>query len=156
MSQERSSVRNDPAVQTDALETASRVIPNMNSMSGSSAGGLHPLHTSRIAEQSAVARADGHSEEGKSELDGYDDDDGDFVAVDHEDLDEYSWSFYHPAQSHGGRSMIDRMHPFVQLLSASNVDDCLKVEESFPENERSSREKVREIEGASKSDCWDS
>lgn len=142
MSQDSASTPSESSEQTNALETASRVIPNMSSTSGTSEGGFHPLHTSRIAEQSAIARADGHSEEEKNELDGYDDD-GDFVAVDHEDLDDYSWSFYRPPQPQSGRSMIDQLHPFVQLLSASNVDDCLKVEESFPENERCSREKVR-------------
>lgn len=142
MSQDSASTPSESSEQTNALETASRVISNINSTSGSSEGGFHPLQTSRIAEQSAVARADGHSEDEKNGLDGYDDDDGDFVAVDHEDLDDYSWSFYRPPQPQSGRSMIDQLHPFVQLLSASNVDDCLKVEESFPENERCSREKV--------------
>ena len=143
MSQDSASTPSESSEQTNALETAAHVIPNMSSTSGSSQGGFLPLHTSRIAEQSAIARADEHSEEGKNELDGYDDDDGDFVAVDHEDLDDYSWSFYRPPQPQSGRSMIDQLHPFVQLLSASNVEDCLKVEESFPENERCSKEKVR-------------
>lgn len=142
MSQDSASTPNESSEQSNALETASRVISNISTTSGSSEGGFHPLDTTTIAEQSAIARADGHLEDEKNGLDGYDDDDGDFVAVDHEDLDDYSWSFYRPPQPQSGRSMIDQLHPFVQLLSASNVDDCLKVEESFPENERCSREKV--------------
>ena len=41
------------------------------------------------------------------------------------------------------RTKLDELHPFVQLLSTSNVEDCLNVENAFPEQERCSRDKVR-------------
>jgi hypothetical protein len=65
-------------------------------------------------------------------------------------------SFYRPGLAGllGGRMMqrsqhtagkFDHLHPFTQLLSVSNVDDCVNLEnEVFPESERCSREKVFE------------
>ena len=48
----------------------------------------------------------------------------------------------------GGRNppgKFDHLHPFTQVLSISNVEDCVQLEsEAFPENERCSREKVWE------------
>ncbi|KKY24108.1 putative gnat family [Phaeomoniella chlamydospora] len=60
--------------------------------------------------------------------------------------------FEHLLRSHGllgprGRAQQmemprDALHPFVQVLSSANVDDCVQVENaSFPEEERASREK---------------
>jgi hypothetical protein len=71
------------------------------------------------------------------------DDDDEFVAVDHEDLEDYSWTYQSPQPRPYVPSPLERLHPFVQLLSLANVDDCLRVVESFPEDERCSREKVR-------------
>ena len=37
----------------------------------------------------------------------------------------------------------DNLHPYVQTLSMSNLEDCVALEKAvFPENERCSREKV--------------
>lgn len=37
----------------------------------------------------------------------------------------------------------DELHPYTSILTLSDVDDCVKLEEAaFPENERCSREKV--------------
>ena len=37
----------------------------------------------------------------------------------------------------------DNLHPYVQTLSISNLEDCVALEKAvFPENERCSREKV--------------
>jgi hypothetical protein len=70
--------------------------------------------------------------------------------------DEEENSFYRPGLAGllGGRMMqrsqhtagkFDHLHPFTQLLSVSNVDDCVSLEnEVFPESERCSREKVFE------------
>ena len=47
---------------------------------------------------------------------------------------------------HNGRAkekQINDLHPYVQTLSRSNVEDCLALENAvFPENERCSRDKV--------------
>ncbi|EEH07402.1 acetyltransferase [Histoplasma capsulatum G186AR] len=40
------------------------------------------------------------------------------------------------------RTELDQLHPFIQLLSLSNLEDCLAVEAAFPENERCSLEKL--------------
>lgn len=71
------------------------------------------------------------------------------------DSEEEQHSFYRPGLAGllGGRMMqrssrsapgkFDHLHPFTQVLSVSNVDDCVELEaEAFPENERCSREKV--------------
>ncbi|KAL3469225.1 hypothetical protein BJX99DRAFT_80773 [Aspergillus californicus] len=65
--------------------------------------------------------------------------DEDYVAVDHDDLNEYPYWFRRPPMHH--RSKLDDLHPFVQVLTQANVDDCVAVEGSFPEQERCSREK---------------
>ncbi|KAJ6172077.1 hypothetical protein N7470_001144 [Penicillium chermesinum] len=65
--------------------------------------------------------------------------DEDYVSVDQEDANDFPYWFRRPPTHH--RSKLDELHPFVQLLSTSNVDDCCKVEQAFPENERCSREK---------------
>ncbi len=47
---------------------------------------------------------------------------------------------------HNGRAIEieeDNLHPYVQTLSISNLEDCVALENAvFPENERCSREKV--------------
>jgi hypothetical protein len=65
----------------------------------------------------------------------------DYVAVDHEDASDFSYLFRRPHAR--PRTQLDELHPFVQVLTQSNVDDCVSVEESFPEHERCTREKVR-------------
>lgn len=66
--------------------------------------------------------------------------DEDYVAVDHDDLNEYPYWFRRPPVHQP--SKLDDLHPFVQVLTESNVDDCVAVEEAFPEQERCSRDKV--------------
>ncbi|KAI9372180.1 hypothetical protein BJX61DRAFT_534161 [Aspergillus egyptiacus] len=65
--------------------------------------------------------------------------DEEYVAVDHDDLNEYPLWFRRPPVHQ--RSKLDDLHPFVQILTQSNVDDCVSVEAAFPEPERCSREK---------------
>lgn len=81
--------------------------------------------------------------------------DADEIDDDDEEKEEAENSFYRPglASLFGGRIMqrnrstprkFDHLHPFTQVLSVSNVDDCLKLEnEAFPASERCTREKVR-------------
>ncbi|KAL2360727.1 hypothetical protein RJZ56_006407 [Blastomyces dermatitidis] len=103
---------------------------------------------SRIAQRSAIAQADllmAHELEAMgNEVHADDDDDDDeedeFVEVEHDDVADYSWYFRRPPPTK--RTELDQLHPFVQLLSLSNVEDCLAVEAAFPENERCSPEKV--------------
>lgn len=64
----------------------------------------------------------------------------DYVAVDHDDAPDFSSLFRRPQPR--PRTQLDELHPFVQVLSLSNVDDCVRVEEAFPEQERCTREKV--------------
>ncbi|KAL4875309.1 hypothetical protein BJY04DRAFT_166557 [Aspergillus karnatakaensis] len=65
--------------------------------------------------------------------------DEDYVAVDHDDLNEYPYWLRRPPVHQA--SKLDELHPFVQVLTESNVEDCVAVEEAFPEPERCSREK---------------
>jgi hypothetical protein len=67
--------------------------------------------------------------------------DDDYVSVDQDEGQDYPYWFRRP-HTHN-RTKLDELHPFVQLLSASNVDDCVKVENAFPEQERCSYDKVR-------------
>lgn len=66
--------------------------------------------------------------------------DEDYVAVDPDEISDFSYWLRRPPVHH--RTKLDDLHPFVQILTVSNVDDCVKVESAFPENERCSREKV--------------
>ena len=134
----------DPPV--NPLPTAIRIIPSMDSEPEHSEqqAAAHLAEASRISGESVITHADGLSgqtrENANSSLPSEGDEE-DFVAVDHEDLEDYTWSFQ--PQPRPSRSRLDQLHPFVQLLSLANVDDCVKVEEAFPENERCTREKVR-------------
>lgn len=65
--------------------------------------------------------------------------DEDYVAVDQEDANDYPYWFRRPPVHQ--RTKLDELHPFVQLLSVSNVEDCVAVENAFPEAERCSRDK---------------
>lgn len=62
-----------------------------------------------------------------------------YVAVDHDDTSDFSYWFRRPPVHQ--RTQLDELHPFVQVLSVSNVDDCVQVENALPEPERCSREK---------------
>lgn len=96
--------------------------------------------------------------QGEQKLDGEE-----FNMISHEDAEdieddeeegETDSPFHRPglAGLFGGRIMqrsrntpreYDHLHPFSQVLSISNVDDCVKLEnEVFPVSERCSREKV--------------
>ncbi|EEQ29409.1 acetyltransferase [Microsporum canis CBS 113480] len=59
----------------------------------------------------------------------------DFVAVDHSDASDYPW--YMRSRAPARKSELDKLHPYVQLLSVSDVEGCEKVELAFPEPERS-------------------
>ncbi|KAL5361068.1 hypothetical protein BJX96DRAFT_151353 [Aspergillus floccosus] len=63
----------------------------------------------------------------------------DYVAVDHEDVNEFPYWFRRPPVHQ--RTKLDELHPFVQVLTVSNVDDCVNVESAFPEQERCTRDK---------------
>ncbi|KAI5291454.1 hypothetical protein KEM54_004546 [Ascosphaera aggregata] len=72
------------------------------------------------------------------------DDDDDDTAVDRDELPNYAW--YLPGNQMTNTrqpSALDSLHPFVQLLSLADLDDCVQVEEAFPPHERCSREKMR-------------
>ncbi|OJD14787.1 hypothetical protein AJ78_04909 [Emergomyces pasteurianus Ep9510] len=103
---------------------------------------------SRISQRSALGQADlVMSHELNLEGNDVDDDEEEdeeedgFVEVEHDDVPDYSWYFRRPPPTK--RTELDELHPFVQLLSLSNVEDCLAVEAVFPENERCSLEKIR-------------
>jgi hypothetical protein len=127
-----------------AMETTGVTEPsNFSEVSASTSGDL-----SRIASRASIAVADGVPlEEAEDDDDDDDEDeeaDEEYIAVDHDDINDFSYYFRIgpvPRQ----RTELDDLHPFVQVLTTSNVDDCIKVEEDFPEHERCSREKVRYI-----------
>lgn len=94
---------------------------------------------SRIMSRAGIALANGFP------LDDDDDDDDeevdeDYVAVDQDDANDFPYWFRRPPTH--TRTKLDELHPFVQLLSTSNVEDCVKVEAAFPEAERCSHDKV--------------
>ncbi|KAF7508822.1 hypothetical protein GJ744_008699 [Endocarpon pusillum] len=101
------------------------------------------------------SRPEADTNPGEQKLDGED-----FNVINHEDVediddeeDETEPASYHSGLAGllGGRMMqrgrktpgeFDHLHPFTQVLSISNVDDCVKLEaEAFPANERCSKEK---------------
>jgi hypothetical protein len=97
---------------------------------------------SRLSARGDYAMANGFP---MDEVDDDDDDeeeevDEDYVAVDHDDVNELPYWFRRPPVHQ--RTKLDELHPFVQVLTVSNVDDCVKVETAFPEQERCSQEKV--------------
>ncbi|GAB1204826.1 hypothetical protein APSETT445_003489 [Aspergillus pseudonomiae] len=67
--------------------------------------------------------------------------DEDYVAVDHDDINEFPYWFRRPPVHQ--RTKLDELHPFVQVLTVSNVEDCVNVESAFPEQERCTREKPK-------------
>jgi hypothetical protein len=92
---------------------------------------------SRIARHAQIADAEGFPHESRV---GVDDGVDDFIEVDYEDVSEYSLLFHRRPDPQ--QALLDELHPFVQLLSLSNVNDCVNVEATFPESERGTREKV--------------
>lgn len=108
-------------------------------------------------EENTRENTEDSSNQGEQRLDGED-----FNVINHEDVEdvddedeeEEEHSFYRPGLAGflGGRMMqrnrnsprrFDNLHPFTQVLSISNVDDCVNLEnEVFPESERCSRDKV--------------
>ncbi|KAK2735788.1 hypothetical protein FQN57_001126 [Myotisia sp. PD_48] len=77
-------------------------------------------------------------ETGTSENEGvFDVDDDDFVPVGQKD---FPW--YLRSRAPARQTELHKLHPFVQLLSVSDIDSCEKVEAAFPEHERSTREKT--------------
>lgn len=95
---------------------------------------------SRLSGRADVAIANGLSMD-EVEDDEEEEADEDYVAVDHDDINEFPYWFRRPPVHH--RTKLDELHPFVQVLTVSNVDDCVEVEQAFPEQERCSRDKVR-------------
>lgn len=106
--------------------------------------------------QEENSKPNAETSQGEPKLDGED-----FNVITHEDVEdvddeeeEEEHSFYRPGLAGllGGRMMqrsrntagkFDNLHPFTQVLSITNVDDCVILEEeAFPPNERCSREKV--------------
>lgn len=119
--------------------------------------GLNAIHGRRRlsdAEDDEQSRADciheGHNlktaDEGHEGFDneGYPaEEDEEYVSVDNDDLPNYAW-YLTGNQTHNKSrpTALDHLHPFVQLLSLSDLDSCVKVEEAFPPHERCSKEKV--------------
>lgn len=118
-----------PVEDSDSGVNGANEVPNERESPLSIVGDL-----SRIAWRTEIAYADGHSLESPRKSD---EETEDFVAVKLED-DPDDWYL----RSLKSRSLLNALHPFVQLLTVSNVDDCEKVEEAFPTSERASREKV--------------
>lgn len=123
-----------------------------DSMSGQD-NGLRPLSNAddlslgnpnsdlaRIMSRAGIQLANGFPVD-DDEDDDEDELDEDYSAVDQDDdANDFPYWFRRPP-SHN-RTKLDELHPFVQLLSISNVEDCVKVEEAFPEQERCSPDKV--------------
>lgn len=98
---------------------------------------------SRLASRAGISLSNGLPIDVEDDEDDEDDDEevgGEYVAVDHDDLNDFSYWFRRPPVHQ--RTKLDELHPFVQVLNVSNVDDCVSVEEAFPEQERCSRDKV--------------
>ncbi|KAF9893801.1 hypothetical protein FE257_009971 [Aspergillus nanangensis] len=94
---------------------------------------------SRLGGDRPEAFANGLSLQEMDDEDDEEEVDEDYVAVDHEDVNEYPYWFRRPPVHH--RTKLDELHPFVQVLTGSNVEDCVNVETAFPEQERCTREK---------------
>lgn len=94
---------------------------------------------SRIMNRAGIALSNGFPMD--DDEDGDEEVDEDYVSVDQEDATDFPYWLRRPPTHQ--RTKLDELHPFVQLLSTSNVEDCVVVENAFPENERCSREKVR-------------
>ncbi|KAI5303574.1 Heat shock protein ssb1 [Ascosphaera pollenicola] len=72
------------------------------------------------------------------------DEDEGYFAVDSDGLPNYAWFLTGNSAKNAPRpTSLDHLHPFVQLLSFADLEDCVKVEEAFPPHERCSKEKLR-------------
>lgn len=124
------------------------------SMPGQDLSGLRPLSNvddlslpnpsnselSRIMSRAGISLANGFPLDEDDEDDVEEEVDEDYVAVDQDDANDTPY-WFRRAPVHA-RTKLDELHPFVQLLSASNVEDCVSVESAFPEPERCSHDKV--------------
>ena len=114
-----------------------RPLSNAGSLS---LGSSRNAELSRIMSQAGITLSNGFpldEDEEEEEMD------EDYIAVDQDEEADFPYWFRRPPTRH--RTKLDELHPFVQLLSVSNVDDCVAVENAFPEAERCSRDKVRTI-----------
>ncbi|KAJ5319935.1 hypothetical protein PENANT_c040G06120 [Penicillium antarcticum] len=91
---------------------------------------------SRIMNRAGIALANGFPLDDDEDEEDVDED---YVSVDQDDANDFPYWFRRPPTHH--RTKLDELHPFVQLLSVSNVEDCITVENAFPEQERCSRDK---------------
>lgn len=97
---------------------------------------------SRMSSRAGITIADGLAATELDQDEEEEDSEGDYVAVGSEEMNDLSFWFRQPPVRQPTK--LDELHPFVQTLTASNVDDCVNVEnQAFPESERCSREKVR-------------
>ncbi|KOC13770.1 acetyltransferase, GNAT family [Aspergillus flavus AF70] len=94
---------------------------------------------SRLSARGDFSMANGIPMEEVDDDDEEEEVDEDYVAVDHDDINEFPYWFRRPPVHQ--RTKLDELHPFVQVLTVSNVDDCVNVESAFPEQERCSRDK---------------
>jgi hypothetical protein len=73
--------------------------------------------------------------------------------MDEDDDDEQDHIAHHPLlgmlagrlgqpRRRGSTHRYDSLHPVTSVLTAAHVDDCYELEQSFPEQERATREKV--------------
>jgi predicted GNAT family N-acyltransferase len=96
-----------------------------------------PATASDLSPRAEAAMANGLPLEAADE--DHEEVDEDYVAVDPDEISDFSYWLRRPPVHH--RTKLDELHPFVQILTVSNVEDCVEVENAFPENERCSREK---------------
>ncbi|OJJ46777.1 hypothetical protein ASPZODRAFT_66417 [Penicilliopsis zonata CBS 506.65] len=100
---------------------------------------LPPEHDySRLSERAAFTIDAGMQLEESEEDEEIDED---YVAVDNDDMNDLSYWFRRPPVRQ--RTKLDELYPFVQVLTLSNVEDCVIVESAFPEHERCSEEKFK-------------
>jgi hypothetical protein len=124
-----------PSESMPGQDSGLRPLSNADDMS---LGNPSNSELSRIMSRAGISLANGFP------LDDDDDDeeeaDEDYVAVDQDEASDHPY-WFRRAPAHT-RTKLDDLHPFVQLLSTSNVEDCVKVEAAFPEQERCSHDKV--------------
>ncbi|KAL1976914.1 hypothetical protein VTN31DRAFT_3196 [Thermomyces dupontii] len=79
------------------------------------------------------------SDDNDNDDDDHDEEADDYVSVEHSGFYDYMSLFRRPPPRQ--KTKLDELHPFVSVLGLSNLEDCIRVEEAFPEHERCSREK---------------
>ncbi|EAW14014.1 polyamine acetyltransferase [Aspergillus clavatus NRRL 1] len=123
-----------PTNHTENIESMGTFKPLSNAESSYSL----PATASDLSPRAEAAMANGLSPD-PAEEDHEGEADEDYVSVDPDDMNDFSyWLRRPPVHQH---TKLDDLHPFVQALTVSNVDDCVAVENAFPENERCTREK---------------